>query len=91
MIQTSVSSQVVDQKRSYPTIEGLRPFDDFQMQLGSNINLDQSSLDLTVDMSLKEILEGDYLELIVPSELIIDNLSCVPMMCSFADGKIKVQ
>lgn len=39
---------------------------DFKISLGSNVNLSPSSLDISIDMNIPEILEGDYLMINVP-------------------------
>ena len=60
---------MVDTSKSFPTIESLKPFNDIKLELGSKVNLDKSSLNLEVDLSLKEKVFGDYIEITVPNEL----------------------
>lgn len=81
----------MDTSKSFPKVESLKPFNDFKLKLGSKVNLDKSSLDLEVALSLKETVFGDYIEITVPNELKMGTLSCAPMMCSNVDGKIKVE
>lgn len=81
----------MDTSKSFPTVQSLKPFNDVKLELGSKVNLDKSSLNLEVTLSLKEIVFGDYIEITVPSELKMGTLSCAPMICSIVDGKIKVE
>lgn len=54
----------------YPSVDEVKEFSSFDISLSSQTNLDPSSLVVSLELSISEVVDGDYVTIDIPDQLI---------------------